>query len=761
MGGLLIFLGISAAQFGAITESEVVLRDRNAPAFLYLDQESSDELGRFFGAKEQVFKRRWQQARTGFEAYLKEYPKGQFRDEALYWLAQSLNMLSKSAGGEGHIIRFKENAVSKLNELIQQFPKSLWWDDGMALRLDLAVELVMLGQDEYKPYLDEAVRIKGENEAAIKLQALNSLVKLPPDFTLPFFQRIIETDPDPNIRKQAVSLLGRFLSQRGEELLEKTSHSDNDPEVREEAAAWLERIHIQTIPVQLQYYVYSCRILDESLNKQYPAGKIQVTSLPPTPTSDIGSLVDRVKESLESKVSPLVKSSNGRLPFYGYFAGDRQSMIIHGTGDYRLWIRPDKLKITADQIRGEVRFWHRKTNKELNQIFRLNNEEEKVLAVRSGDRISLLILQFAEVEAKAEVPKAIETKSHDTLSGKAWQRLAQIFSTESEPVHHTKFTDLMGWEIHSSRESWSEADLTGQSGKYDFGQAEAMAKQLEGWKLIGQLVLLKSERRLIGRKAILINPEGLTAAIGDEIMVPVDRPSNFKVTGPRKIRDTDSNIPDYGELEVNGVFTLKPGVKVNTAREYFNVEEFDKPLINFEQSKAELRENDPYRPWILLGDVFWLKNQKRLIGFGAILVNPDREIKAQGLISIPLSDPAAFQVLRGRTWTKKQLLLSQNERRTRYFYPCLNSNVQGWEVLTTRHDTPSFSHAKIDFSRAQATRSHNGKDWILVGQIILMQRQRHFIARQAALINSAGEIVFGTEIQVSTDNPADHKVIKR
>ena len=760
--GWLIFLGITTTHSRILAESGVVLTDRNAPAFLYSAQESSDELDRFFKSKEHVFKRRWQEARTGFEAYLKDYTEGQLRDEAFYWLAQSLNMLSKSAGEEGNIIRLKKEAVHKLNELIQQFPKSLWWDDGMALRLELATQLVLSGQDSYKSYIDAAVKMQRKTERDIKLQALNSLIELDPDYVLPIFQRILETDPDPDVRKKSVSLLGRFLSRRGMELLEKVSRSDKDKEVREEAASWIERSRIQAIPVQLNYYVYGCRLLDESLDKCFPEDKVQVMSLPPTPVGDIEGLLDGVRELFESKVSPFIKSANGSLPYFGYFAGDRQMRITHRAGDYRLWIRPDKLQIAADQIQGEVRFWHDKTNKELNQSFRLKNEDDKVLVVRSGDRISLLILQFAEIEAEAEQPEAVETKSHNPLNGKVWQRLSQTFGTDDKPVYHTKFTDLMGWEIHSSRESWPGEDLTGKSGKYDFGQAEAIAKQPEGWKLIGHILLLKSERRFIGRKAILFYPEGKTAAVGDEITVPVDQPADFKVTGPRKVEAADPDIPDYGELEVNGVFTLKPGVKINTARKYFDIGEFDRPLVNFEQSKAEIREHDPYQPWTLLGDVFWLKDQKRLIGFGAVLINPDREIKAKGLISIPVDDPAAFHNLQGQAWPEKQLLLSQSERRPRYFYPCLHSNVQGWEVLTTRHSSPSFSSQdRVDFSRAQATRSHDGKDWILVGQIMLLQKQRRFIARQAALISSDGEVIFGAEIQVSTDNPADHKIIKK
>jgi hypothetical protein len=66
-----------------------------------------------------------------------------------------------------------------------------------------------------------------------------------------------------------------------------------------------------------------------------------------------------------------------------------------------------------------------------------------------------------------------------------------------------------------------------------------------------------------------------------------------------------------------------------------------------------------------------------------------------------------------------------------------------------------------DYSLAQATRSYNGIDWILLGQIRLLKKERRFIARQAALINSRGEIVFGDEIHIPTDDPSKYKVIKK
>jgi hypothetical protein len=166
--------------------------------------------------------------------------------------------------------------------------------------------------------------------------------------------------------------------------------------------------------------------------------------------------------------------------------------------------------------------------------------------------------------------------------------------------------------------------------------------------------------------------------------------------------------------------------------------------------------------WTLLGDIIWMKNRECLIGFGALLVDPDRKVTAQGLILMPLQDPASFQVLKGKTLEKQKMLLPVDERRTRGIYHSISTNVQGWRIKTTLNSSPSLSSKdKWDFSLSQAERSYEGRDWILIGQILLVRKERRFIARRAALINSDGDIVYGDEIQVPTDDPTKYKVIKK
>jgi hypothetical protein len=108
----------------------------------------------------------------------------------------------------------------------------------------------------------------------------------------------------------------------------------------------------------------------------------------------------------------------------------------------------------------------------------------------------------------------------------------------------------------------------------------------------------------------------------------------------------------------------------------------------------------------------------------------------------------------------RRTVTGRDERRTRPIFSTLWSNYLDWAVLTTRSSTPSARDPeKMDFGLAQATRTVGGRDWVLIGQILALGKERTFIARQAALIASDGTIVHGAEIRVNADDPADTRVV--
>lgn len=65
----------------------------------------------------------------------------------------------------------------------------------------------------------------------------------------------------------------------------------------------------------------------------------------------------------------------------------------------------------------------------------------------------------------------------------------------------------------------------------DFGQARAEIPGEQGrWRLIARNILFnRKERKFIGRKAELYDPEGKCVAKANEIVVCVDEPGKFEV----------------------------------------------------------------------------------------------------------------------------------------------------------------------------------------------------------------------------------------
>jgi len=717
-----------------------------------LHAESSDnEMDRFFKAKEQVFKHKWKEARRGFEAYLKDYPQGQFRDEGLYWLASSLNMLSKDEKTEEKIVKLKEAAIVRIDELIENHPKSLWRDDGMALRIEIASQLVLMGQDTYTPIIEEAVRTQKKDVSQLRMLALNALASLDADYARPLLENILKTDKDPQIRKQCVQLLGSHFPDGSFDLLQKIAAEDKDAQIQREAQSWIDRITQASIPVYMKYNIYGSRLLDDSLYDEFPEGKIRTIPLEVEGPLESRNIRDLVQTVFNGKLSTLSSSADGMIPYPGFFLQEQFTIITNRAGDYQLWIKPDELDVTEDRITGVVEFRHRKTNKKQDVSFQLGRGEAKLLTTRSGNTISLMVIQWRS-EPQDTVPTYVDKSD-----------ITEEFLPLADKGSNGTIFNSLGWTIYSTRKNFTLEDLVGKTGKIDLGQAEAVSNDPAGWKLVGNLILMMKEKQFIGRRATLTDPNGKKVVEGNEIIVPVENPENFEVKGPRRVEQAESELPDYGPLEAQAIFRIKPGLEIQTDRKYFNTEEFNQNLIEFGRSKAQIPERtSSSRKWTLLGDIFWIKNQNRLIGFGALVIDPDRELKAQGLISVPLDDPAGYRVLRGKTWKQRRVIEQTDERNTRYYYPCLISSVHGWEVMTTLHSIPPPAMGgKIDYSVAQATRTHDGKEWILLGHIMFLQKEKTFLARQAALINSDGEIVYGSEIEVPAENPSGTKVIKK
>ncbi len=597
---------------------------------------ADQDMDRFFKAKEFVYKRNWKEASRQLESYLSEYRQGRMRDEALYWLAYSLHQLARYEQGRPAILELEKAALSHVEDLLRVHPQSLWKEDASSLRVEIAAELVLLGETRYASIIDDAVRTLNKNARDVKIVALNSLAELDAALVLPLLRRTLSEDPDAAIRLRCLSLLPRFPSADVLPILDEVARKDRDEKVRNEAASLAGRVKQRGIPVRLRYLVYGCRLLDDKSFASFPENEVREIALDRSEEGAEQILLAKARQAISGEISTPTRSANGTMPLPLDFGLNFR--ISHRVGDYLIWFRDRAFDLSAREIRGEVDFKHLETNQGFSRPFRVDPSADKLLVARSGANLSLIFLQFAVEQ-----------------------------------------------------------------------------------------------------------PEG-------------------KETGLKPETD-DASISGYGVLKTSSRISLTHGIKVHSERTDFALGDFEKNLIDLTQAKAEIpvpggRMFD--KPWILIGDLFFLRDQDALIGFGSTLLNPDREAVAEGFIQIPAGNPAGFKLLGGRSFEKnRKVISSEEEKRTRPIYPTQVNMGLGWTVLTTLGSwDPTAVRGKEDFGLSRAFRSLDGKDWMLIGQIISLQNERKFIARQAALIGSDGTLLYGAEIHVPMDDPAGAVVVQ-
>jgi len=481
-------------------ESEITGTDSNYENITFADE----ELDIFLKAKDYVFKRYWRKAKEQLEFYLKKYPSGQMRAEALYWLAQSLNRTSREEVDKDKVIALKEEAFQKLELLIGHYPESVWTDDAQELRVEIAGELALTGKTEYKSLIQHVYETEKKTETDLKLIALNSLIELELEAAIPLLKEIIETDKDPQVRKKVVLLLGSKYTRGVLTLLEDISKNDPDREVREEASYWLEQVKNRSIPVNLHYYLFSARLTDPAQLKRIPENRMNYYTLPRIKPRDEERAKKEIMNFFNGKISDMERQSYGEADVLMAMFGSSIYSKLHG---FLINFPTEGCEKAYDHFSGKVHFKDLETGKDYDAPFTADDKNETLLAMRHGNDVVLMFLQF-----ESQLEPSLEEE------------------TEAEPVYSTDFRNMMGCRVLSARKSWEskeyDADLI------DFGQAKAEIPDKKGtWILKGYVMLVKKERRFIARRAVLTNPEGKVVARADEIIVPVDNPSQYKATG--------------------------------------------------------------------------------------------------------------------------------------------------------------------------------------------------------------------------------------
>ncbi|MDH4222714.1 MAG: HEAT repeat domain-containing protein [candidate division Zixibacteria bacterium] len=475
--------------------------------------DSQKETEFFLKAKEYVFERNWEKAQARLEDYLKRYRSGRFEEEALYWLARSMNQLSREVKEADAMVRLKEKAIENLDILLEGHPKSVWKDDAIALRVEIAATLALLGQEKYKRYIEEIVKSHEKEQSEILMIALEALAEMEPEVALPMIEDVLTKQKDPMVRKQAVFLIGAYHGEEGLSILKKVEVTDQDKAVREEAAYWGKRIQTALIPVQLNYYGYIARIDKEKDYHLLPEGKLSVFEFPALRSHSSKEIEKEVQKLFEGKLSDVkfATSAIGGIDI-PQISGGRiqrsQMQLSHNLRGFRIEVPGDDIEKGYFQVRGKVSFFDTYRDREHLKDFVVNENHGQLMAMRNGEDVAILVLQFKSLEEPLD------------FSG--------------EPVYYTKFTNVFGAVVHSSRQTWSTEEMSGvkKGSVVDYSRAKAEIPGKGGkWVLVGDIQLHGKERRFIGRDAVLYNPKHKVVAEASEIIVPANDPASFKVAG--------------------------------------------------------------------------------------------------------------------------------------------------------------------------------------------------------------------------------------
>jgi HEAT repeat protein len=190
-------------------------------------------------AKDFVFSKNWQAAVEKWRAFCESFPQSQWGAEPYYWLAYSLNQAAGEAGDVDKQTAMRDQAMTKVEMLLERFKESSWSEDARMLRIELAEKLAKAGKTQYKEYITQSAEAENGSDINVKLVALDALLQMDEDKALPILKKIIRESKDKNIRAKAVFVLSQHDDPSVAPLLGEVARKDADPFVREQAIFWL------------------------------------------------------------------------------------------------------------------------------------------------------------------------------------------------------------------------------------------------------------------------------------------------------------------------------------------------------------------------------------------------------------------------------------------------------------------------------------------------------------------------------------------
>ena len=202
-------------------------------------------------AREAMSRGDWKRAAEIFHRIPERYPQSEYAGQAMYYEAYSLYR----SGGDDDL----SNARDRLKELQSRYPKVAKSSDGTTLATRVCGELAKRGDQTCAsqivtkagditadtPTASQGRRCPSEDdEDDDRIAALNALLQMDADQAMPILKKVLERRDacSAALRRKAVFLVSQKRTDETANILMNVARSDPDQEVREQAVFWLSQV---------------------------------------------------------------------------------------------------------------------------------------------------------------------------------------------------------------------------------------------------------------------------------------------------------------------------------------------------------------------------------------------------------------------------------------------------------------------------------------------------------------------------------------
>ncbi len=345
------------------------------------------EVNKFNEIKNLIYKDNWSKGAEKAEDFIKDFPKGKYLGTVYYWWAYCLNKKSSIENEASEMLKQKKKAVEILNILINKYPKNLWADDAITLRIEIASILTTMGHTDYKFYLT-----KLSNKSTQSLIALSYLLNIDKEKYFKSLIKILEITKNVITLKRGIMLLSRNFPERSIKILKKMLKNDLDPGVLNEAIYWIKKLELKIYPVQLQYkfYIGSYQKSKNTSFVEIPRNKKFIYKID---SFNKKNPMDYAKKLFGNQLYDIKLHVSGTTD--GNHSGDLvREHLIEG---FKIFPLNTSLKKTQDIIRGNIYLTDLSTKKKISSFYRVTKNYGNLIIFRKEKKILLISLQFQQV----------------------------------------------------------------------------------------------------------------------------------------------------------------------------------------------------------------------------------------------------------------------------------------------------------------------------------------------------------------------------